>query len=462
MMKFREKTALLFVIVFLIGTLSLSAAYLDKSAKLNEQLALANCKNELRILSTSLFTRLNAVSKYYNAFNAYNIGMYVEPYSAYYAGQGVYLQLTRDQEKLYSGFSEPVTLEASQDHAFLDTPTGTFLAYRDRIVLGGAQALELIVLWNMDYLHDFRSALLRFSIFVSVLSTLVIGFLGYILLSRLTKPLLDLGHSARRIADGNYQERVSIDSEDEIGQFARMFNLMADSVERQMHEMDDWVKERQQSIDHLSHEIRTPITAIIGYSQVLMHAKATDADKQKAAEYIGQQSMRLKLLSEKLLRLSRLHYDEVNLSPVKITQVIHAAQKTLQNLLNTKNMRIQLEMPDVQVLGDAVLLETLFQNLIENAVYASSQDQKIEIQGLMNMNILEVSIKDDGIGIEADDLVRITEPFVRVNAARSNQHSGAGIGLALCKRICELHQTKLEIESIPKMGTTVHIHFTIV
>ena len=103
-MNFRQKAALSFVVIFFVGVLSLSTAYLYKSDELNEQFAQVNCKNELRILSASLYTRLNAVAQYYQTFNEHNIGMYVEPYSAYYSGQEVYLQLMRGQEVLYNDF----------------------------------------------------------------------------------------------------------------------------------------------------------------------------------------------------------------------------------------------------------------------------------------------------------------------------------------------------------------------
>lgn len=461
-MNFRQKAALSFVVIFFVGVLSLSTAYLYKSDELNEQFAQVNCKNELRILSASLYTRLNAVAQYYQTFNEHNIGMYVEPYSAYYSGQEVYLQLMRGQEVLYNDFFQTIILNDAKDCAFLDTDQGLFLACQDKIVLSDGQAFELTALWNMDYLRAYRNKLLWFSVAVGILSTLMIGMVGYYLLYRLTKPLRDLGDSARRIAEGNYHERVAITSKDEIGQFARTFNIMADSVERKIYDMDDWVKERQRSLDHLSHEIRTPITAMIGYSQVLMHAKATDEDKQKAVEYIGQQSMRLKLLSEKLMHLSRLQYDEAELLPVKIRDVLCETHKTLLSLLNAKNVRLQIVLPDIQVMGDAVLLETLFQNLIENAIYASNQDQEIEVIGAVEEGFLKVSVQDYGIGIEEQDLESITEPFVRIDAARSGQHGGAGIGLALCKRICDLHQSPLRIASIPKVGTTVSVYFTIV
>jgi signal transduction histidine kinase len=200
---------------------------------------------------------------------------------------------------------------------------------------------------------------------------------------------------------------------------------------------------------------------MIGYSQVLVHSKATEEDKQKAAEYIGQQSMRLKLLSEKLLSLSRLRYDTVDLRPVKVSSILQAALKTLHGQLLSKNIQIVKDIPDILVMGDDVLLETLFQNLIENAIHASPRDAKIELAGAAHDKSFTVTIQDNGIGVSEENLQKITEPFMRVDAARSRQHGGVGVGLALCKRICDIHHTTLVISSVLGQGTKINVDFTI-
>lgn len=460
-MKFWQKATLLFIAVTLCGTLCISAAYLQKSAEMNETLALASRGSEYGIIHTSLATKLNAASAYFNAWNANNIAAYLKPYSGYYSQQGIYFQLSQEQKILYSDFSYSLLLDASTESLFFVRDDTRYLAYQDTLSLHDGQAFTLTIFWNLQYLAEYRDAMMRFSAIISAFSTLAIGFVGFILMRHLTKPLRDLGAAAQRIAAGEYQGRVRIDTKDEIGQFAQTFNVMADSVERQLLEMDALVKDRQQFTDHISHEIRTPITAMIGYSQVLMHARATEADKQKAAEYIGQQSMRLKRLSEKLLNLSRLQYDTVDLRSVDIAKALHAAMDTLHNQFLGKNIRVKIDMPAVAVLGDAVLLETLFQNLLENAIHASAQDQTIEMSGTTHEQLLRVAIQDHGIGIEPEDLAAITEPFMRVDEAHSRLHGGVGIGLALCKRICELHHTRLIITSVPGSGTTIKFDFTI-
>ena len=477
-MSFRQKATLLLVSVSLVCALVISAAYLQRSAAMNVEFALSGSRSTFSIIHASVSSRLNTVSGYYSTFNAQNVGMYLSQYRDIFTPLGVFVQLNKGREVLYSTFANPSAAEPSPDEPLFFTYDGIdYLAIRRPINLSDGQTYEFTVYWNVRHLRTFRNAMLRFSAVVCALSILVIGLIGLILMRRLTKPFHALGDAARQFAEGDYKERVSVQSKDEIGRFARTFNLMADAIERQIHEMDDLVHDREQFIDHLSHEIRTPITAMIGYSQVLTHTKATEADKRKAVEYIGQQSARLKLLSEKLLTLSRLRYDKAELKPVQLSGVIRAALETLHGQLRSKNIHIVNYMenhidnhienhivnniPDIQVMGDAVLLETLFQNLIENAIHASAQDGRIEISGAVHDKSLEVTIRDYGIGISEENLGKITEPFMRVDAARSRKHGGVGIGLALCKRICDIHRTALVITSALGQGTKIKIDFTI-
>ena len=461
-MSFRQKATILIVAVSLIGALIISVAYLQRSSAMNIELVLNSSLNTFSVIYDSVSSRLNSVSSYYDSFNAENVGMYFTQNRDTFIPLGVFVQLNKGQEILYSTFVDPTTTEPSLEApVFFECDDIDYLAIRKPIDLIDGQSFEFTIYWNVQHLRTFHDVMLRFSAIVSTLSVLMIGMIGFLLMRRLTRPFHALGDVARRFAEGDYKERVSVQSKDEIGRFTQTFNLMADAIERQIHEMDDLVRDREQFIDHLSHEIRTPITAMIGYSQVLMHTKATEADKQKAVEYIGQQSMRLKLLSEKLLSLSRLRYDKVELRPVQLSGILHVALKTLQGQLCSKNIHIENCVPNIQVMGDAVLLETLFQNLIENAIHASSQGGKIEISGITRNKDLTVTIQDNGIGISEENLEKITEPFMRVDTIRSRKHGGVGIGLALCKRICEIHHTTLIITSTLGCGTKIEIDFTI-
>ena len=457
-MKLWQKAAFLFIGVFLAGVVVISSVYLQKSRLLDEQIAMTVVKNEFDMIKASLDPRLSEVSNYYEEFNEENIKLFIDFYGDYYQAQKTYIQINSGNDCLYTSFSWPVQIESGGPFFILDGEH--YVIYQGEITFPNQQPLMMTVLHNMEYIAAAEKSMIRFSVAANLIVTSLIALIGFVMFNRLTKPLRDFSVAADRIASGELQERVPISSDDEIGQFAASFNQMAESVERHMKEKDEMLTERQQFIDHLAHEIRTPITAIIGYSQVMLHVKATEADKQRAGEYIQEQSMRLKALSEKLLNLSRLQYDTVELHTVSVMQPIHSALRTLQMELNTKNIRLSLDESKCVIMGDITLLETLFQNIIENAIHASHYGGEIRIKVQQNQNSTAVRVEDNGIGIAEEHICKITEPFMRVDKARSRQHGGAGIGLALCAKICELHHAVLSVESEVGAGTAITIDFT--
>lgn len=450
-MKLWQKAAFLFIGVFLAGVVAISSVYLQKSRLLDEQIAMTVVRNEFNMIKASLDPRLSDGSNYYEEFNEENIRLFVEFYGEYYQAQKTYIQINSGSDCLYTSYSWPVQVESGGSFFIIDGEH--YVIYQEELAFPDKQPLTLMVLHNMEYITSAEKSMRRFSVIVNFGVTSLIALIGFAMFNRLTKPLRDFSAAADRIASGELQERVAIVSDDEIGQFAASFNQMAESVEQHMREKDVMLSERQQFIDHLAHEIRTPITAIIGYSQVMLHVKATETDKQRAGEYIREQSMRLKVLS-------RLQYDKVELHPVAVMQPVHSALKTLQMESNAKDIRFSLEESKCVIMGDVTLLETLFQNIIENAIHASSYGGEIRIRVQENQGSTTVRIEDSGIGIAEEHIAKITEPFMRVDKARSRQHGGAGIGLALCAKICELHHAALSVESRVGTGTAIIIDFT--
>jgi len=126
----------------------------------------------------------------------------------------------------------------------------------------------------------------------------------------------------------------------------------------------------------------------------------------------------------------------------------------------SKHITINRDISDVNIIGDDILLESLIQNLIENATKYSDYGGEISIKAYTENGDSVVVISDCGKGIEASKIAKITEPFYRVEKSRSRADGGAGLGLALCSRICEIHNARLIIESKPGAGTKISVYFT--
>jgi signal transduction histidine kinase len=276
----------------------------------------------------------------------------------------------------------------------------------------------------------------------------------------LTIPFRRLNVAADEISKGNYDKRVAVNSQDEIGEFAKSFNLMADHIEEHITELSRMTENKQNFIDNLAHEIRTPITTVVGYGELLQYTNCTEEEKQSAIRHIISQGKRIQNMSYKLLDLSYMGNANIQMSAVKLEDVLANAIAAVRENLTTKNIRADVITKPALINGDAELLESLFVNLLDNAIAASENGAVIEIRIIDACTRVSVEISDCGKGIDSKEISHITEPFYRVDKSRSGKGNHAGLGLSLCAKICEIHNAGLEIVSEIGQGTTVTILFT--
>lgn len=207
-----------------------------------------------------------------------------------------------------------------------------------------------------------------------------------------------------------------------------------------------------------THEIKNPMTAIVGYSDLLRLKKCDEEVTSKALNYIYTEAKRLEVLSYKLMNLMSLSEETINLENINIKELINKTSKKI--LLSSIFLKLDVE--EVIVIGDKDLLEVVIRNLIENSKKAKPKDNMILITGKMLENgKYKVEVIDKGQGIPKEHIDRVTEDFYMVDKSRSRESNGSGIGLSLCKKILEIHQSELKIESIENIGTTVYFELEV-
>ncbi len=208
-------------------------------------------------------------------------------------------------------------------------------------------------------------------------------------------------------------------------------------------------KRKNDFITAFAHELKTPMTAIVGYSDLLRLKKCDQATSKKALKYIYTESKRLESLSHKLMQLMRLSKEKIKFEKIEILEFV---EKVTSNII-TKN-EIELQMEKCEVLANSELLEVVIRNLVENASKSNPKDNKIIIQG-SKAKKYKISVIDKGVGIPKNELPKITQDFYMVDKSRDAKSKGSGIGLSLVKRILKLHRTKLVIKSKENEGTIV-------
>ncbi len=249
------------------------------------------------------------------------------------------------------------------------------------------------------------------------------------------------------------------------------YRAQAEAMGAEIKNLEDAAGRREEFIASFAHELKTPLTAIIGYADML-HTMQTDPDEHAdmlrsmelspknrftAAGYIFSEGKRLEALSLKLLDLivagkqgvERRRFD----APYLIREVAAVAVPSLA----ADGMKLDMHWEPGEVEIEPDLFKTLLINLIDNARKASRRGQSVELSGRREGAGYAFYVTDHGRGMRREDLDKITEPFYMIDKSRSRAQNGAGLGLALCQRIAELHGTRLEYESEPGKGTTVRV-----
>lgn len=275
-------------------------------------------------------------------------------------------------------------------------------------------------------------------------------------------PLKKLAKTTRAIAEGKYEERAFIETRDEVGLLARDFNGMAERLETKIRELETTTISQRDFIGSVAHEIKTPLTSIIGYADMLRSKKMSEETNVLAADYIFNEGKRMEALARKLLDLLVVKNRNFNMKPAQIKELLYRVEQTMRPILVQDGVSLRIAADDALLQIEPDLMQSLFVNLIDNArkaIQPQREDGEIRVSGQrMEDGKYRFAVEDNGKGIPEQELTRITEIFYTVDKSRL-RGSGVGIGLALCKEIVELHAGEMKIESLLNRGTRVSIEF---
>ncbi|REE78662.1 signal transduction histidine kinase [Paenibacillus taihuensis] len=286
------------------------------------------------------------------------------------------------------------------------------------------------------------------------LLTIVISILLFLISTRyIVKPITRLTEATKRLAQGNYNLRLTTGRRDEIGQLAEHFMTMSQELER----VD---LARQQFVSNVSHEIQSPLTSIQGFAKVLAQGDLAQEERQQYASIVEAESRHLSMLSKQLLLLSTLEQGEeaLNKKPIILRGHIRQAVEMLQWQLEEKQLLLKLSIPEsVSVHGDEVLLMQVWTNLLSNAVNHIPPGRSIEVAAEALQAHTRIVISDTGEGIAPEHLPFLFDRFYRVDRARERASGRTGLGLAIVKKIVQLHEGTIEVSSAPGTGTSFTI-----
>jgi signal transduction histidine kinase len=307
----------------------------------------------------------------------------------------------------------------------------------------------------------FQADEMRRSLLIVLLSLFVAALLGSALLSflfsyRIIKPLEKLTRMAKDYSQGNFHPIEDIKTGDEVEKLAISFNEMGRSIKEIITELKMEQEKQKKFLDNVTHEIRTPLTNILGYADLTQKIDNL-AQNKKYLDYISAEGERLLNMVNSLLELSRLNrYDlAVEKKNSELNIILEQACSLMRDRAEKFGIKVIYELAPVKAMVDGEKIKQVIINLLDNAIKYSEGDL-ITVR-LRKEEMVHICVSDNGKGIPQFYVNSLTEPFYRVDKSRSRKLGGSGLGLSICREIIELHGGQININSEEGKGTTVTI-----
>ena len=305
---------------------------------------------------------------------------------------------------------------------------------------------------------DIRAAWLRLapSLTVAGIMALLVSTAIAVLVSRsMSGRIARITRASEEMAQGRYDQQLQIQGDDEIGRLGRSFNQMAQQVSRSDRSM-------RELLANVSHELKTPLTSIQGFSQAMVEGALQDpADYAQAGRIVNEEAQRMRRLVDDLLYLSQIESGQVVMArePVLLAPLLAACAERLQWQLKESGADLRLETPDLlPVAGDEHRLEQVFTNLLDNAVQHTPPGGRITVRASQRGYYVAVTVHNTGSIIAVQDLPHVFERFYRGDRARTHRNGQSGLGLAIVQEVVQAHGGSVSVQSTPDTGT----EFTVV
>jgi signal transduction histidine kinase len=333
------------------------------------------------------------------------------------------------------------------------------------------------------------SQIFDFGLLISGMGILIGLLLAFQVANPIIMPIQRLTEVTKRLAGGDLSQRATVSSKDEVGTLAEAFNQMAEDLSRSKEEIDQYSKTLEEKVRQrtreletsnqelrtiqnelmevniakseflgiASHQLRTPLTTLLGYSELMLTRALPESQKKEFLGFINEESIRLSKIVDDLLDVSRIEAHkgfELVKKPVQLADLLmeniklYSRVETGHRVITDIVQNVPLVSADGDKIGQAI------KNLIDNAIkYSPGGD--IVCKAFVRENMVWISIQDQGMGISQQDLPHVFDKFFRVEQKETAHISGTGLGLSIAKYIVESHDGKIDIESEPGKGTTV-------
>ena len=346
------------------------------------------------------------------------------------------IQTSGDFYGLFKDIGQDILTVAELKQIKTDGITGKFIVYTflkmPEVYQTRQNAINMYIAWG---------AIAIFGVLISL----------YFITRRMTKPIKEMSIATAKMAKGEMGQRVSERSRDEIGELAKSFNLMAESLENLEGMRRDFVA-------NVSHELRTPMTSMRGFIDAILDGTVEPGKQDYYLKIVREETSRLSRLVDDLLDLSRMQSGKIyaEMFLIDINEITRRSIIKLESLILQKNISIQtfFDEEDCKVRADSDLIDRVLINLLSNAIKFTPENGAIQIATRLDENRVYVSISDSGEGMSNDDASQVFERFYKADKSRGTIQTGTGLGLSIAREIIRLHNGDIYVTSELGKGST--------
>lgn len=314
---------------------------------------------------------------------------------------------------------------------------------------------QYVISAGVELVSEVEHAIWLSFLLAGVAAIVLASLVGLYMGKRFSTPVSQLMETTRKMSAGDLSVRASIKNQDEIGELAKQFNDMAAQLELTINKLENERDTLHRFIADASHELRTPITALRNFIDLLQGAAASDP--AASAEFLAESKIqidRLAWITQNLLVSSRLEGGLIpmDITPDSVQDLIERTVVPIKILAEEKDLTITLKLPaeNIEILCDRHYIETALSNLLDNAVKYTPRGGHIIVSAEESRGIIRIAVQDDGPGILPNDLPHI---FERSYRRPNNSTPGEGLGLAIVQSIAQAHGWRVKVENNPQGGS---------
>lgn len=440
-MKFKDK---LFIMSLILITLSVSI--------IGFILIKDNLKKDLKIEISQTNMQINSI---YN-----NIQLYGEKFINLISPEykDFKIEIYNDSNLIYTNsMTDNIKDELEKNMINKENNINIYISNNNLYMALNKSSFLIIIQKDITQIYNEYNSQMQFFLEIVIIFSIIISFILSFFITILTRKISILENKAIEVSKGNYDVSISIRGSDELSSLASTFNNMIKSIHNNIEEKDKILSNRQEFINNLTHEIRTPLTSIIGFSSLIRSGKIFN--NKTIIEYannIYEEGLYIKNISDRLTQLILLDQVDKKLTINNISKYVIEIISDFENLFPNTIIESEIE-KDIFLPCDFTLLKSLLSNLVKNAIMSYSKNEKKTIRIILNLCSLQVV--DKGKGIPQEEIDKIKDTFYTLNNDRNREISGLGLGLPFCIKIAQYHNWILEINSKLGEGTTVIIFF---